>query len=156
MTQAELQTVLDGGAAESPSPFDGADGVSQTVASWAPSGAATSYQVYLGTSQAAVAGANTGSPEYQGSTTDTDWTLDLEANTNYFWRVDTVTASSTITGSVWNFTTGPVVYEAGLIAHWKMDEGSGGTTGRFVSEQPSGNDQRSFLGDRLPGRRFGF
>ncbi|SHK48169.1 Metallo-peptidase family M12 [Rubritalea squalenifaciens DSM 18772] len=128
MTQADLQQVYDGGTAESPSPFDGASEVNAPTASWAPSAAATSYQVYIGTNQTAVANATTASAEYQGSTANPEWIFDLDTDTTYFWRVDVVTASSTITGNVWSFSTDSIVYEAGLVAHWKFDEGSGAST----------------------------
>lgn len=128
MTQAQLQKVYDGGGAESPSPFNGASEVNTQTASWAPSAASTSYQVYIGTSQAAVASATTASAEYQGSTVNPQWVFDLAPNASYFWRVDVVTASSIIAGEVWSFSTDSIVYEAGLIAHWKFDEGSGTNT----------------------------
>ncbi|MFT4638356.1 MAG: hypothetical protein ACI8T1_001676 [Verrucomicrobiales bacterium] len=129
LSQAEILSLVAGGAAESPSPspFDGAVGIQTHGASWAPAGAATSYGVYLGTTESAVTSANTGSPEYQGSTSTADWEFPLQPSTVYYWRVDTVTGSGTIAGEVWEFTTGSEIFETGLIAHWKMNSGSSTT-----------------------------
>ena len=129
MSQAELQNVYDGGSrAGSPNPFDGAFDYDFPEVSWAPDTLATSHEVYIGTNQAAVASAHTGSPEYQGSTTQSSWMYDRLLNTTFYWRVDTVTPSDTIAGAVWSFTTSSQVFEEdeeGLIAHWKLDDGSG-------------------------------
>jgi hypothetical protein len=46
----------------------------------------------------------------------------LERQTTYYWRVDEVQPDgSIVTGDVWNFNTG------GLVAWWKLDDGSGST-----------------------------
>ncbi len=125
LTQSELQAILEGGAAESPSPFNGATAVNQPEVSWGAAGGATSYNVYFGTSETAVANANTSSPEFVGSVTEPQAVVNAQANSTYFWRVDAVKSGSTVSGPVWNFSTGSVVYEFGLVGHWKFDEGSG-------------------------------
>lgn len=106
MSLAELQAIYDGGAAGAPDPFDGASGVISTSLRWAPGASATAYDVYLGTSSAAVAAATMVSPEYQETTTSPLHAASLADQTTYYWRIDTVTASTTLTGSVWSFTTG--------------------------------------------------
>ena len=137
LSQAEILSLVAGGAAQSPSPFDGAVGVQTPGAGWVSASAATSYGVYLGTTESAVTSANTGSPEYQGSTSTADWEFPLQPSTVYYWRVDTVTGSGTIAGEVWEFTTGSEIFETGLIAHWKMNSGSGTTA---LDSTPNNND----------------
>ncbi|NNC87940.1 MAG: cadherin-like domain-containing protein [Akkermansiaceae bacterium] len=128
MNLAELQAIMDGGGAEAPRPFDGATGVAEPDGSWASAGGATAYEVYLGTDQTSVAAATTASAEFLGSTPDPGWIFDLQPDTQYFWRVDTVKAAGIVAGPVWTFTTASTVFEHGLVAHWKLDEGSGTTT----------------------------
>ena len=108
MSQAELQNIADGGGAESPNPFSGATDVSSSILRWSAGATATSHHVYLGTSQAAVANATQASPEYQGTATAPLFVASLSNQTQYYWRVDTVTSSSTLTGPVWSFTTGTI------------------------------------------------
>jgi len=74
--------------------------------SWTVSPFAWSYQVYLGTSSASVAAANTNSPLYLGSTTTNAFSLvtPLTPGTTYYWRVDSVGFSGVTTGAVWSFT----------------------------------------------------
>ncbi|MHC4744490.1 MAG: LamG domain-containing protein, partial [Planctomycetota bacterium] len=98
-----------------------------------PTGYSLSYHVYIGTDSSAVAGVATGdtaSPVYAG-TVDTesfDYS-DLEAETEHFWRVDTVLTMirppflPTITkGDVWSFTTGPKGI-GGILREWWNDIG---------------------------------
>ncbi len=97
------------GAAGNPRPARGATGV-QMVAklSWTPATNATSHQVYLGTDKEAVKNSTTASPEYKGSKTPGNETLDpgkLAWHTSYYWRVDAVYNTGTVTGLVWSFTT---------------------------------------------------
>lgn len=121
----EITALFHGGGAESPSPFDGATDVNLPTTSWTPVDAVTSHQVYIGTNQTAVSTANTGSPEYQGSSASANWIFDLQPNTTYFWRVDSVTPSNTIPGTVWSFTTDGFIHDLDLVAHWKLDEAIG-------------------------------
>jgi len=106
MSQAELQALFDGGGAESPTPPDGAINVASPVLGWSPGATATSYDVYLGTNETAVTNATSASPEFQGTLTETQFPATLADQIQYFWRVDTVTASGTLPGQVWSFTTG--------------------------------------------------
>ena len=89
------------GATSSPSPSDGADSVSTSVdLSWGAGSGATSYDVYFGTDSTPDAG------ELQGNQTGTSFDPGtLAEGTTYFWRVDSVNADGTTTGSVWSFTT---------------------------------------------------
>ena len=85
--------------AETPSPLNGAsDSSLNPTLTWAAVEGAESYNVYFGTSAPG---------ELQSSQTETSFDAGiLEANTTYFWRVDTVNANGTTTGTVWSFTTG--------------------------------------------------
>lgn len=105
LSQAELQDLVDGGSAESPSPFNLASDVGPVDLAWAPSASAVSYEVYMGTSESSVLNATTSSAEYLGSVTEAayDEPPAIASTTNY-WRVDVVTASGTIKGEVWSFT----------------------------------------------------
>ena len=99
------------GAVGDPQPAYGAVDVGMnTVLGWSPADNAASHEIYLGTDQAAVRNADTGSPEYQGSTTLGDESCDpgiLEPDTAYYWRVDAVDGQgNTSKGLVWSFTTG--------------------------------------------------
>ncbi|MFB0552053.1 MAG: hypothetical protein ACETWQ_01960, partial [Phycisphaerae bacterium] len=100
------------GAAKSLDPSNGSVDVTQIpVLTWSPSVFATSHQIYFGTDKDAVRNANTGSPEYKGSSDLGSETFDpgkLEWNATYYWRVDEVNntnPSSPWMGLVWSFTT---------------------------------------------------
>ncbi|MES2438461.1 MAG: hypothetical protein V4584_05325 [Verrucomicrobiota bacterium] len=74
--------------------------------SWSLEAAALSYNVYFGTSAAAVSSATKTSPEFLGNTNGTRWTGPLPAlgfGGNYWWRVDIVGFNSTVVGSIWSF-----------------------------------------------------
>jgi hypothetical protein len=97
------------GAAGNPQPARGATGVQMTAKlNWTPATNATSHQVYFGTDKDAVKNATTASPEYKGSKTQGNETLDpgkLAWHTTYYWRVDAVYSTGTVKGLVWSFTT---------------------------------------------------
>ena len=116
MSETELQGVYDGGGAESPSPFDGAGDVESTVLRWSAGATATAHDVYIGTSQAAVASATKTSSEYKETTPVNLFRAALADQTPYYWRIDTVTASTTLPGSVWSFTTGTVQDPGNMIS----------------------------------------
>ena len=75
--------------------------------SWTAGHLAVAHDVYFGSSETAVASATTSSPEYLGrQTVTTRATAPLLAGTTYFWRVDSLDATDTLTtGRVWSFTT---------------------------------------------------
>lgn len=127
LSAAEITGLVNGGAATVPVPFDGASSVTARVLKWNPAPGSTQSQVYLGTSQSAVAAANTSSSEYVGATSADDILVNVQPNTTYFWRVDSVNASTTVAGSVWSFTTGSSIDDinTSLLAHWTFNDGSG-------------------------------
>ena len=100
------------GAAESLDPVNGTVDVKQTqILKWSPSVFAASHQIYFGTNKDAVHNADTGSPEYKGTSDLGSETLDpgkLEWDTIYYWRIDEVNntnPNSPWMGLVWSFTT---------------------------------------------------
>ncbi len=124
LTATQIEQIIAGGAADSPDPYDGKTDVDDSVVSWSPGATAINYDVYVGTSQTAVANATQASPEYQDTTTQTSYTASsLDASTTYFWRVDTVTSSETITGYVWTFTTSENIgtISQNIMMHLTMD-----------------------------------
>lgn len=155
LSQAELQTILEGGAAEGPSPFDGASDVGQGDLAWAPAAAAVQYHVYLGTDETAVQNATTASSEYQGAVTDPMFANPATSPfATHYWRVDVERAGGTITGTVWSFTRdglvnlvignhsfedGPV--GAGVPPAWTLTAGSASNLGASAG----GSDGTQFL-----------
>lgn len=101
---------------------------------WQAVTGATAYDLYLGTTEAAVTAATTASPEYQGEvTTNTSQalTLALQEGTTYYWRVDAKDATTTTAGSVYSFSTATVKtlptlqsdfmgLEYGMFLHYNM------------------------------------
>ena len=87
--------------AHSPNPANGATNVAANVTlSWSNGGAASTYKVYLGTDSTPDSG------EYKGQQTGTSYVAGtLASGTTYYWRIDSVNAGGTTTGSVWSFTT---------------------------------------------------
>ena len=68
----------------------------------------TSYDVYLGTTATAVAAATTASPQYMGRQSNNIYApTHVVANTTCYWRVDTITPTTTVTGDVWSFARVP-------------------------------------------------
>ncbi|NQW99057.1 hypothetical protein HQ447_00255, partial [bacterium] len=85
-------------------------GRDQTLA-WSLEPFANSYQVYFGTSRAAIDNANPTSASYLGSSSGNSWTgaqPALVLGGNYFWRVDTVGFAGTRKGVVWSFNVAPL------------------------------------------------
>lgn len=143
LTETELLSVMNGGKAESPSPFDGATEVGLVDLSWAPSAVAVKYHVYLGTDATAVTSATPASPEYRGEVSEpkvvNPTTYLLAVN---YWRVDVETSTGIITGPVWSFTRnslskviiGNHSFEdgsaaAGVPPGWSLAAGSAGNLG---------------------------
>ena len=87
------------------------DVVTNVVLTWHPAPRADFYDVYLGDSEAAVAGADNSSPEFRSNQSETsyDHLVRLDTNTTYFWRVDTINHRIDGNGDPeWRFTTGDV------------------------------------------------
>ena len=79
---------------------------------WTDADSAFTNHLYFGTDKEAVRNADTGAPEYKGSIFRPDEIYDydpglLEADTAYYWRVDTVDTQDNVSkGPLWVFTTG--------------------------------------------------
>jgi hypothetical protein len=88
------------GAASSPTPANGATGISITpTLSWTAGSGATSGDVYFGTSS---------TPPSIGNQTGTTYAPGtLAYSTTYYWRIDEKNSGGTTTGTVWSFTTIP-------------------------------------------------
>ncbi len=103
--------------ARRPDPADGSE-IMQTYETlyWTKGDFAESHDVYVGTDEAAVTNANTGSPEYQGNKTNTFFVVGipgfaipegLQPGTTYYWRIDEVKAgdpNSPWKGKTWSFS----------------------------------------------------
>ncbi len=102
--------------AGAPRPADWAMGVLPgSNIGWMPGKPSPTYMfdVYLGTDYNAVLNATTNSGEYQGRQSAETHAPTTAADTEYFWRIDEVTASlAIVTGRVWRFKT--IVPESGL------------------------------------------
>ncbi|MHC4117432.1 MAG: LamG-like jellyroll fold domain-containing protein [Planctomycetota bacterium] len=92
-------------------PAKGATGVTQSpVLTWKAGLEAASHELYFGTDEAAVAGADKSSPEYIGARALGDESYSpgkLPWDATYYWRVDEVNnanAESPWAGKVWSFT----------------------------------------------------
>jgi len=100
------------GAVGNPDPSNGAVDVKQIpVLTWSPGVYAASHQIYFGTDEDAVKNADTGSPEYKGTTDLGAETFEpgkLLWDTTYYWRIDEVNNANTDSpwiGGLWSFTT---------------------------------------------------
>ncbi|MFB0554484.1 MAG: LamG domain-containing protein, partial [Phycisphaerae bacterium] len=100
------------GAVGNPDPANGAVDVKQTqIITFSPSVFAASHELYFGTDKDAVKNADTGSPEYKGTSDLGSESYDpgkLEWDTTYYWRIDEVNnanPNSPWTGNVRSFTT---------------------------------------------------
>lgn len=95
-------------AAVLPTPQHAANDVNLSpTLSWTAGQEAVQQDVYFGTNEAAVAAATPASSEYLGrQLTTTRPAGTLMPGTPYFWRIDSLDASNTVTkGRVWSFTT---------------------------------------------------
>jgi len=101
------------GKASRPFPANGATNVSLIpLLSWLPASNAISHSVYFGTSSPGVLRTNTTAPSFGPGT--------LMAGSTYYWRVDEVTDSGTVTGDPWTFTTSATPSTA---YEWDFDRG---------------------------------
>jgi subtilisin family serine protease len=116
------------GAVTNPIPASGSVDLdpNNNVLSWSAGLYSDSYDVYFGTSYAAVLRANMLSPEYKGNYYTTSFDpCDLDVNTTYYWRIDGTNNCYVVKGGVWNFKTSHEVFDPNFIGWWKLDEGSG-------------------------------
>jgi hypothetical protein len=88
-------------AATGPSPSNGATGISTTPSlSWQAAAGADTYDIYFGVSS------NLSAADLAASQAQTSFSPgQLSTASSYFWRVDSVGAGGTTTGSTWAFTT---------------------------------------------------
>jgi len=99
------------GTVGNPQPaYNAADVQMNAILSWTPSDSAASHELFFGMDEETVRKADSGSPEYKGSKALGEESYDpglLEANTEYYWRVNEVDAQgNTAKGPLWIFTTG--------------------------------------------------
>jgi hypothetical protein len=85
--------------ATTPDPADNeTDVATDQTLSWVDGGGATSYDVYFGT--------ESGSLDSIGNQAGTTYDPgELDPETEYFWRIDSVNDGGTTTGDEWSFTT---------------------------------------------------
>ncbi|MFI4911462.1 MAG: family 16 glycosylhydrolase [Sedimentisphaeraceae bacterium JB056] len=102
--------------AYNPTPTDGEIAVSSSTAlSWtagAMAAATNGHDVYLGTSEQAVAVADHNSDEFQGTQSTTTFSpSSLNQGTTYYWAIDEINGNDIWPGNIWSFTTwGPSIY----------------------------------------------
>ena len=90
-----------------PNPTDGSNNASVTAPlTWMPGASAVGHQVYFSADKDAVsqgaASADKGAVEFQNESVEPGT---LDSLSTYYWRVDEDVSGSTVTGSVWTFTT---------------------------------------------------
>jgi hypothetical protein len=108
--KGDVWTFTSPGAVGNPQPANGATDVGMApTLSWTAADNAASHQVYLGLDKDTVRSADTGSPEYKGSTALGAESYDpglLQLGTTYYWRVDEVYNGTPVKGPIWSFTVG--------------------------------------------------
>jgi len=103
------------GQVANPNPPNGSPTRLDVILRWSPADDAVSYDVYFGTSLAAVQNATITSPEFQGNQMGVSFDPPtLQVGAIYYWRVDSRNARGMTKGSVWSF---PVSLAA--IENWK-------------------------------------
>ena len=100
------------GQATEVSPTDGATLTAlMPTLEWLAGEGAAMHDIYLGTDETAVMNATRGSAEFQATQAlgDEDFIVPvrLPGSTTHFWRIDSVTATGTTQGEVWQFRTKP-------------------------------------------------
>ena len=106
LTTVVLDQNVSVGAATNPSPAGGASGIAlNSTLSWTPGSNALTHAVYLGINSNIVAQAATGSQEFQGVLSATNFSPSLHSGLTYYWRVDEIAGANTNFGTVWSFTT---------------------------------------------------
>lgn len=135
LSAAEIESLVGGGRAEAPYPFDGAATPEPNATlTWIAGPAAATHDVYFGTSYAAVRDATPLSPEYFGNQSGLTFAAGLLApNIEYYWRVDEVLGTP-IKGHVWQFRLAE-------FGRWKLDETAG--TSALDSQ---GGDHGTYVG----------
>ena len=106
LTTVVLDQLVNVGAATNPTPVNNATGITlNSTLSWTPGSNALTHAVYLGINSNIVAQATTGSQEFQGVLSATNFSPSLLSGLTYYWRVDEIAGANTNFGTVWSFTT---------------------------------------------------
>lgn len=134
ITTIVLDQIIPVGPATNETPITGTTGelVNPTL-SWTPGANALEHIVYLGLNSNAVAQANTGSQEFQGVYTVTNYSPSLVAGLTYYWRVDEAAGINTNTGTVWSFSTVAPSANFSLDANDALNATSFNTVGNWVT-----------------------
>lgn len=106
-----------------PYPANQAEGFALTALTltWLPGIHAVAHQVYFGNAPDKLS-------LLAEVTTESTQSPTLQRGVIYYWRVDEVGSDgSIVTGRVWSFNSGQ------LVAHWKLDDGSGSTAANSIS-----------------------
>lgn len=107
--------------ATSPTPASGAINVAtNSTLSWSAGTNTTSHDVYFGTTSPGTSRGNQTSVTYNPGI--------LDSNTTYYWRIDEVNESNSVTGDVWSFTTAPPAGPIPVNIHLSWNENAVGTT----------------------------
>jgi len=102
--------------ATSPLPADAAVEVATNVTlSWVPAAGSLSHRVHFGTSSPPAFVAEQSHDLFPRTA--------LAAGTTYYWRIDEVTASGTVTGDIWRFST-PAPTGLAEVREWTFDGGT--------------------------------
>ena len=120
------------GAVASPSPAAGASGVSNSpTLNWSVAACASSYDIYLGTTQNAVQNATITSPEFKANSASASYNPSaLNYAATYYWRVDARNVAGVTKGTVWSFTTAAA--PTGTITFNAQDNNGAGLAGAFA------------------------
>lgn len=118
-TQVDALARLGGGA-DLPRPADGGKLPFLSAAlTWEAGTSVDSYDVYLGTNEAAVRNATNASAEFLGNQPgDSIQVGGLSPDTTYSWRVDALSGAELLVGQAWQF-------ELARSNRWNLDEASG-------------------------------
>jgi len=94
------------GKAFNPSPANGASASINPTLTWSAGYGATSHDVYFGTTAPLAS---------QGNQTGTSYTPagPLVMDANYYWRIDEINPSGTLTGDEWSFKTAGIIMQKG-------------------------------------------
>ena len=98
-------------------PKNGAVANSPDTLTWTPLTGIDQYDLYLGTDEASITAADHASSDYLGRVTGTSFALSqtLINGTEYFWRIDPVTAHGPETGLVYTFTVSDIALDVAEI-----------------------------------------
>jgi glycerophosphoryl diester phosphodiesterase len=102
--------------ASGPIPANGATNVPPNpMLSWIVASNATSHRIYFGTDAEL--------PFLGEQSYDLVFPSNLIASTTYYWRVDEVTPSGTVTGALWSFTVTTTLPPTNAVYEWTFDSG---------------------------------